>query len=102
MLFHDLKSGQTHLEDVILNDGSKTRAHITSKIEQISDGLTERAYKEHVLNSVFFPEIDLRRDQVEPAHKRTYHWILDDPAGNTLSWTNFNQWLRRGSGIFWV
>ena len=57
-----------------------------------------------LLDSLSFPAMQDRQDEVAQAYHTTFEWIFDEPqhGGGDLPWNNFVQWLRDGRGIYWV
>lgn len=54
-----------------------------------------------VRQSLYFPEIHNRKEEVAEAHKNTFEWIFQNSGGNA-SWDDFVTWLDAGSGIYWI
>ncbi|KAI9148377.1 Protein SERAC1 [Paramyrothecium foliicola] len=63
--------------------------------ERRQGGSTEWNY-ELILESIQPPERDNRLDQIEENFGHTFNWAYDDPS------VGLTQWLRRGTGIFWI
>ncbi|OTB11080.1 hypothetical protein K445DRAFT_69085, partial [Daldinia sp. EC12] len=59
-----------------------------------------------VLKSLFFPEISSREENVELTYPETYQWALASENKHTdnshEATPNLLQWLKSGSGMFWV
>lgn len=55
-----------------------------------------------ILNTLLYPSITDRYEQVAEAHKKTFDWIFDHFDEGTRLWTNFSQWLRTGQGLYWI
>ena len=49
-----------------------------------------------IIESLSFPEQNFRRDAIDEAYRKTYHWALQDE--NLL----LKAWLKGGDGIFWI
>ena len=49
-----------------------------------------------VLKSLIFPEMAFRYQEVRDAYTNTFTWIFEDDK------TPFLEWLRTGSGVFWI
>ena len=68
-----------------------------------------RAY-DRLVQSLLFPEISSRQEQIPDAYRHTYEWIFqnigweDDIRSDTPhKWANFAQWLvSEGSGVYWI
>ena len=56
----------------------------------------DRRCSELIAESLRFPEIALRRDNIEVAYNETFEWIFRDSA------SPFVRWLRNGFDIFWI
>ncbi|KAI0892495.1 prion-inhibition and propagation-domain-containing protein [Annulohypoxylon nitens] len=54
-----------------------------------------------ILRRLWFRTMDLRKESVSPAHKRTFDWVLKPPI-LTYPWDDLSKWLQYGSGIYWV
>jgi hypothetical protein len=54
-------------------------------------------WRRALLEWLIFAQIHDRREQVGSAHQETFKWVLE--VGNK---TGFAEWVRTGSGIFWI
>ncbi|KAL8824878.1 MAG: hypothetical protein Q9191_004758 [Dirinaria sp. TL-2023a] len=65
---------------------------------------TEARIARTLLDSLSFPAMQDRQDEVAHAYHSTFEWIFDEPRHETrnLPWNNFIHWLRDGRGIYWV
>ena len=52
--------------------------------------------------SLAYPTMHYRQDDIAEAHNTTYEWIFRDPPTGRSSWPDFVGWLREGTGIYWV
>lgn len=56
-----------------------------------------------ILASLSFATRMDRHESVELAYTRTFEWIYEESEEQSpKSWSNFVDWLREGSGIYWV
>jgi hypothetical protein len=55
-----------------------------------------------VLADLSFRGMHLRADDVAKAHDTTFQWALDDSSNSYQSWSNLIQWIRHGSGCYWI
>jgi len=56
-----------------------------------------------ILESLSFASSADRRQSVEMPHRQTFEWILEDDSGNPeRRWSSLTEWLRAGSGIYWI
>ncbi len=54
------------------------------------------------LQSLHFPAIESRREEIADAHKETFQWIFDDSGDAVRPWSNFVEWLETGRGTYWL
>ena len=55
-----------------------------------------------ILESLQFRTIFERKQGVSKNHEDTFEWIFKDPQAHTKPWTNFPQWLEKGTGCYWI
>jgi hypothetical protein len=55
-----------------------------------------------VLQSLRFPTMMDRFEEVQTAHQKTYEWIFETPDPKYSRWSDFPRWLSRGTGIYWI
>ena len=100
-----------------LSDGKRTfndlsaliHAENTSTKELVSQGFEDQAKMIHnterckaFLESLYFPEILSRQEEIADAHTQTFEWIFDESGGQVLPWNNFVEWLKQGESIYWI
>lgn len=49
-----------------------------------------------------FPQLMDRYDTIKPAHERTFDWVFQDPIKEGPKWSDLNEWLRTGGGVYWI
>ncbi|KAH7354678.1 hypothetical protein BKA65DRAFT_592827 [Rhexocercosporidium sp. MPI-PUGE-AT-0058] len=54
------------------------------------------------INSLSFESISARWAAVESAHSTTFDWAFHDNTASDVKIPSLGEWLRSGSGIFWV
>ena len=104
-----LRMEELHRETQTLNIGEheKTRAEIASALKMRSSvpSNATNALDEHyktLHQSLAYPTMHYRQDDIAEAHNTTYEWIFRDPPTGRSSWPDFVGWLREGTGIYWV
>ncbi|KAE9374106.1 hypothetical protein N431DRAFT_371507, partial [Stipitochalara longipes BDJ] len=74
-------------------------------------GLLETEEKTNLalLDALKFPAMSHRRMEIATAHQRTFSWIFAEPIAvnsdckhRVRPWSSYIQWLRQGSGIYWI
>ena len=102
--------GQTttnELKQILRQRDEVTRQHISLEFRQHELSLSEKEHRQKYLESLWFPEINAREENIKDAHKDTYDWIFPThensaPRWSDLRWSDFNQWLESGKGIYWI
>lgn len=54
-----------------------------------------------ILDRLWFRWIDDRKARISDRHFRTLNWALEPPE-RAVKWDNLAEWLRCGSGLYWV
>jgi hypothetical protein len=55
-----------------------------------------------MVQNLYFTMIDYRHDAIPEAHRQTFRWIFDENRKEGCPWSNFAEWLRTGSGLYWI
>ncbi|KAL5314388.1 hypothetical protein ACEPPN_018814 [Leptodophora sp. 'Broadleaf-Isolate-01'] len=63
---------------------------------------SEAQFKQAILQSLRFPSMSSRFLEIAPAHAKTFDWVFRGPRSEESLWSNFGEWLRNGSGIYWI
>jgi NACHT domain len=113
------------IEKPVISEDGKTRDEIPSPIYQTgrlegwprdSVGEKERqtgpagTIKTHirtlvdemVLESLRYPTMTVRMENMEEAHVRTFDWIFQECKSDQILWDSFFKWLTDNSGIYWI
>ena len=56
----------------------------------------------HLLESLWFMEMNHRYETIAPAHYQTFRWIFKDPQCLGKPWDNFSDWLSTSAGVYWI
>ena len=94
---HDLFKHLSNRLDMILAMHTDFRA--------FSDDNQAAEARQSILDSLHFPQIRERRDQITKAYSETYRWILEEHQGESQRWDDFLSWLKTSSSehrIYWV
>lgn len=93
---------------LVKRESDQTRQHINAQVACLKQFHIDEILYKDVTSSLFFPDISLRQEQVANEFdgiENTYEWIFDDQFGKYRTksqWTNFPEWLRSGSKIYWI
>ena len=109
-----LASGVTSIDLLVADDGERTRKEvrdeglatrecITQRLQDLSTTTSSEMTRKALLDSLHFPEINLRQEQIKPAFAKTFEFIFDDSGLALRPWSNFVKWLRSDvDSVYWV
>ncbi|KAF8860239.1 hypothetical protein BDZ45DRAFT_575436, partial [Acephala macrosclerotiorum] len=55
-----------------------------------------------ILDELSYQSMSSRYEDVVEAHPKTFDWIFSDTRQWKLPWSDFREWLEKGSGIYWI
>ncbi|PVH78540.1 hypothetical protein DL98DRAFT_550080 [Cadophora sp. DSE1049] len=55
-----------------------------------------------ILDALHFRAVNARRTAIPPAHQKTFQWAFNGSMGSTKRWDSLHDWLRGGSGCYWI
>lgn len=61
--------------------------------------------QQRILDSLRFPQLQERRQQIHEAHKETYYWILQPDPDRNSQWDSFTTWLSSSAEsrrVYWI
>lgn len=79
----------------------KASTGVQPEIAVIAQKLIRSLSQKRVLNRLWFRSIDDRKANINERHSQTLNWALD-PLETTQKWDNLAQWLRIGTGLYWL
>lgn len=97
--------------DGVQRDITDTHISVTNTVDSFHGNIQHRfdeanqlRMREELLQSLWFPEIDLRRSEIKEPAPDTLDWIFEsgDHIGARLKWPSFRQWLREDSSMYWI
>ncbi|KAL8838850.1 MAG: hypothetical protein Q9170_001972 [Blastenia crenularia] len=108
-LIHALDNGQSIVETLFADQNREIRElrdHFDNQFESYTRCVTDHDTHQRFLESLFFPEINMREEKITDAFDQTCRWIFDEPTderrGRDPSRYNFRDWLRSGNGVYWI
>ena len=97
-----IRSEATRTRDLVATEHASTREHITNTVRNLQLDQAADQRKQAFIQSLLFPEIKLRQEQIGDAHERTLEWIFDESGEDLRPWSCFVNWLKTGSGLYWI
>ncbi len=92
----------TQLSQLLLGDNTLVKQHISETFEQRNVELMKGAYQKRILESLYFPEIHARQEEIVDAHKETFQWVFEQADSRLRPWACFAEWLESGSRTYWI
>ncbi|KAI1323280.1 hypothetical protein F5Y16DRAFT_403584 [Xylariaceae sp. FL0255] len=141
LFVEQLQKGHRSTEELVSREGLKIRSHISSMSKETNDSLKSvhksldklaldaqyqgsKTKRDRLLQSLKFPGMNERRNQVDDAYKDTGKWVfagddhgisLDGPDGSSssnsdsvgskmseINWHSFSNWLCSTDVLYWI
>ncbi|KAL2045888.1 hypothetical protein ABVK25_011991 [Lepraria finkii] len=83
----------------VREEGVATRDHITQKFHALEIKSPTEDQRRELLESLHFPDLNLRQEQVPDAHVDTFEFLFDEDNPKMESWLRF---LHSDGGLFWL
>jgi hypothetical protein len=96
-----LYSNAVNTSERQISNITEAQAHLDVWTANLEDRVRLRASKK-VLGDLRFQTIAAREEQIQKAYETTYEWIFRESSKDTRPWDSFTEWLKSGSGIYWV
>ena len=96
LIREDLLNHRDHIFRKTTENASSTQS---STLLAISEA---QSIEVEMVQSLHFTMIDDRHDAIPEAHRQTFRWIFDENRKEGCPWSNFAEWLRTGSGLYWI
>ncbi|KAL9616625.1 MAG: hypothetical protein Q9160_008535 [Pyrenula sp. 1 TL-2023] len=89
-----------NIRDTVLKQGQDTNDHIEHGFRtQRDERLDQERY--HLLpESLSYPEMNARLNQITESHTKTFEWIYDDSLRS--GWSPFSTYLQSAQNIYWI
>ncbi|KAL8680047.1 MAG: hypothetical protein Q9186_003727 [Xanthomendoza sp. 1 TL-2023] len=99
-----LENGCNTVEKLLQAQSRQLINHVDRKFDDQERVRANRQRQERFLESLYFPEILSREEQIPDAFEGTCEWIFhsQDETGRYQPWANFRLWLGEGTGAYWI
>ncbi|KAE9364418.1 hypothetical protein N431DRAFT_421379 [Stipitochalara longipes BDJ] len=71
-------------------------------VSDASERKLRTSIQESIINSLKYPSMTHRYEDVIEAHPNTFEWAFKNPTEKQLPWSNLTDWLKTGNGVYWV
>ncbi|KAL9593216.1 MAG: hypothetical protein Q9219_007641 [cf. Caloplaca sp. 3 TL-2023] len=102
ILAQALEQGHTTVDQLLAHHSRQIQDHIDKKFESFTKVEEENQPYQQFLESLFFPEIESRQEQIPEVFENTCSWIFDSPDSERRQWPSFRDWLVAGQGVYWI
>ena len=90
------------LKSLVQSENAATRERINDLLRIHQKMLSEKESSQRLLDSLHFPDIHCRQEQIADAHSETFQWIFEASPSSIRPWDNFVEWLENGEGTYWI
>ncbi|KAI4234886.1 MAG: hypothetical protein LQ349_003513 [Xanthoria aureola] len=100
-----LEQGHNTVAQLLADGNRQLKEHIDMKFDSHAKATEDRISHTRLLESLFFPDIVAREEQISDAFEGTCRWIFDssdDQESNSRPWSNFRKWLETETGVYWI
>ncbi|KAI4219713.1 MAG: hypothetical protein L6R36_008128 [Xanthoria steineri] len=100
-----LEQGHNTVAQILADGNRQLKEHIDMKFDSHAKATEDRIPHTRLLESLFFPDIVAREEQISDAFEGTCRWIFDssdDQESNSRPWSNFRKWLETETGVYWI
>ena len=100
-----LLQGHTSFDELISliqKENAATQERIGDLLRIHQNTLSEKESSQRLLDSLHFPDIHCRQEQIADAHAKTFQWIFDASPSAVRPWDNFVKWLENGQDTYWI
>ena len=94
----DISLGQAKQTEQIIQHIDKNRQKQRDEVQQDKEKLLQKEF----IDSLMFPEITTREENIKSSHEKTFQWIFGRFAADQKPWDNLVEWLETGSGTYWI
>ena len=101
-LIIQLAAQKTVIRDLVQDAHQVTCDYLAKRFDQLQQQMKSDEHRRAFLDSLYFPELTSRHEQIREAHEKTFQWIFEPQGDLALKWDSFIQWLQAGQGIYWI
>lgn len=75
---------------------------ILNRVEDLHSDAALDDKRDRVLQSLCFPDMNGRKNGIDPEHSSTLQWVLDEEKHPATGWDSFPSWLRSDAKVYWI
>jgi hypothetical protein len=92
-LIIQLAAQKTVIRDLVQDAHQVTCDYLAKRFDQLQQQMKSDEQRRAFLDSLYFPELTSRHEQIREAHEKTFRWIFEPQGDLALKWDSFIQWL---------
>ena len=111
-----LSQGRNTVTQLLASQTTAISEHVDRRMSNQAHAEALQRAQQHFKDSLFFPEIFARQDDISTSHEGTCRWIFGTPGGDSDShsegesvaediraqpWSSFVEWLEKGEDVYW-
>ncbi|KAI4108882.1 MAG: hypothetical protein LQ339_002000 [Xanthoria mediterranea] len=99
-----LEQGRNTVAQLLADVNRQLKEQI-DKFDSHAKAIEDRISHTRLRESLFFPDIVAREEQISDAFEGTCRWIFDssnNQESNSRPWSNFRKWLETETGVYWI
>ena len=77
-------------------------ATVSELLSSMNSRTSDKKNQESFLNSLYYPRMQDRREEISEAHAKTFNWALEGETRGSTPWFDLKKWLRQEGGIYWL
>ena len=100
-----LEQGHNTVAQLLADGNRQLKEHIDMKFDSHAKATEDRIWYTRLLESLFFPDIVAREQQIPCAFEGTCRWIFDssdNQKSKSRPWSNFRKWLETENSVYWI
>ncbi|KAI4268212.1 MAG: hypothetical protein LQ337_007972 [Flavoplaca oasis] len=101
-----IERGRITTDRLLANQTSQILDHFDQRFDDREGEKRIDQARESFKASLFFPDIEVREDEIVEAFEGTCKWIFNPPTsteGNSSKkWHSFREWLETGQKVYWI
>ena len=100
-----IERGHTTMAGLLGYQQREILEHFDRRFDDHIEMANHHEILERFQDSLFFPEIKSRQEQISEAFKGTCKWIFNPPCSEGKkgrTWPSFREWLTLGKNVYWI
>ncbi|KAL8710438.1 MAG: hypothetical protein Q9220_005039 [cf. Caloplaca sp. 1 TL-2023] len=94
-----IDNGQRTVERLLSDE---IKDHFDRRLDGYVHSIQDSSLQQRLNESLFFPEILARQEQIPDEFRGTYQWIFEKHMGDSQSWSDLPDWLENQRGAYWI